>query len=263
MIVIEAGKDSNKRTYERPNFLTFELGQHRVRLLGNPYKIWTHYIPGKATIRCLGSDCPICQNNKLLKVQNQDAKKLPGYNSPSIRHYFNVLDRTHVKVCPGCQHENKQPLGMADFSPMCSKCGAMIMGITPTVSNKVKVINLSDTNATQLGVIQSSILDADGNPIGLENFDIVFMSIPAGDRKNIFPQADPTVNDKVEIPEEMLYHLDTIVISLDPDEIKSLMSGVALKDIFAARRLETSAEPDINAETLADIDSELGKIFNQ
>jgi len=39
------------------------------------------------------------------------------------------------------------------------------------------------------------------------------------------------------------------------------MSGVALKDIFAARRLETSAEPDINAETLADIDSELGRFL--
>ena len=53
MIDIEAGKDSNKKTYEKPNYLPFDLGQHRVRILGNPFKIWTHFLKGRATIRCL------------------------------------------------------------------------------------------------------------------------------------------------------------------------------------------------------------------
>jgi hypothetical protein len=261
MIEIESGKDSNKTKFEKPNFLPFDIGQHRVRILGNPYKVWTHFLKGRATIRCLGSDCPICQNNKVLKAQNPDARNLPGYNSPSIRHYFNVLDRSMVKVCPSCGTENKMLMGSNDFTPMCKKCGTLIVQQSVVPSNKVKVINISDTTAEQLKNIQATTLDDKGEKIGLENFDVIFTSMMAGDRKNIFPQADKTANDKLEDLSEFMYDLEKIVISLEPDEIKNLMSGVSLKDIFIARRGETAVE-EVSAELKAEIDETLGNLFN-
>lgn len=261
MIEIEAGKDSNKTKFEKPNFLPFDLGQHRVRILGNPYKVWTHFLKGRATIRCLGSDCPICQNNKVLKAQNPDAKNLPGYNSPSIRHYFNVLDRTPVKVCPSCGTENKMSAGTTEFLPMCKKCGSMIVQQPVVISNKVKVINISDTNAQQLVELQNTTLDESGEKVGLENFDIIFTSMKAGDRKNIFPQADKTANDKLEDLAEFCYNLENIVISLEPDETKNLMSGVSLRDIFIARRGGTAVE-ELSAEVAAEIDETVKGLFN-
>jgi len=162
-----------KRTFEKPLYLNLDFGVHRIRLLTEQTRIWTHFLRGKGgtkglgvTIRCLGSDCPICQNNKVIKMSNPDGfRDVAGYNSSSPRYYFNVLDRTLVKVCPQCQTENKQDIA-ENFPAMCKSCQTMIMDVEPLPSNKVKILNLADTNVGELQLINDSNRGADGEPIG-------------------------------------------------------------------------------------------------
>ena len=248
---------TSNKTFSKTQFMSFEPGQHRVRLLGNSRRVFTHYTKS-GTIECLGSDCPICQRNKIIAASTETPEKVPGYNRASLRYYFNVLDRTLVKVCPQCQAENKK--GVIDFTPTCKSCGAPIVDVTPTPSNKVKVINISKTNAERLVAMQSSKLGTDKEPIGLENFDILFNVLLRGkNQKDILPEADLTATDVVEVPDDALYDLDNIVIKLDPDEIESFSSGVSLKDIFAARKGSSIKELD---EEEVDVTNQLGKLFS-
>ena len=92
MIDITTLKES--RTFDKIRFMAFEYGQHRVRIVGQPRGVWTHFLRGKATIECLGNDCPVCQNNKLLKSDAGTQKNVSGVNPASYRFYVNVLDRT-------------------------------------------------------------------------------------------------------------------------------------------------------------------------
>lgn len=243
-------------SFDKVNFMRFDYGSHRVRLLGNPNRVFTHFLRGKATIQCLGRDCPICQNNKSIKTEHpDDFRNVSGYNNSSPRHYINILDRTPVKVCPECQTENKANIAN-EFAPSCSKCQTFITDVEPMPSGKVKVINISQTNADTLNTLNNTIHNKDGEPIGIENMDIIFMATQSGSRKNIAPMPDTNATDEVEVPEDTLYDLESLVIKLEPDEIIQLQKGVSLRDIFVARRGEelsdevTAVESELN-ETVA------------
>jgi len=227
-------------SYNKAEFLSYDLGEHRIRLLTEPRRVFLHYLRGKGTIECLGSDCPICQKNKLIASTSQAPEKEPGYNRSSLRYYFNGLDRTLVKICPNCQTPNKK--GSIGFLPVCSECGAVITDIQEAPLDRVKIVNVSKTNAELLRTIQASTLNAENQPLGLENFDVIFKVFMVEKQKNIIVDADPTANDKVEVPEDALFDLERITIKLEPDEMESLVSGVSLKDIFAARRGDDFSE---------------------
>ena len=251
-------------SYNKTNFMKFDFGTHRVRLLGEPHRVFTHYLRGKATIECLGRDCPICQNNKSIKSEHpDDYRNVSGYNNSSPRHYINVLDRTSVKICSECQTENKPNIAN-EFSPTCSKCNTFITEVEPMPSGKVKVINISQTNADTLNTLNSTIQDKDGEKIGLENFDVIFMVTQSGSRKNIAPMPDTNATDKIEVPEDALYDLKSLVIKLEPDEIIELQRGVSLRDIFAARRGEELSDEvkAVNAEYSELVQKEVEDLFD-
>lgn len=227
--------DTEKKTFEKIPFLTFEFGSHMIRILDTPMRVNTHYLQNmKLVVKCLGDECPICINNNKIRAEHPDTyKDVPGYNFRNIRHYFNALDRTEVKVCSECGEEVKKDLS-GKYPAVCNN-GHLIVEVKPNVSNKVKVASISETNAVQINTHEKSILDAEGNPVGMNNFDFLFMVTKVGSKKNITPLPMADHNDKVDIPAEFLHDLERAVLTLTPNEIVSLLQGVSLRDIFLAR----------------------------
>jgi len=249
-----------KKTFEKTRFLTFTFGNHTLRLLGAPKRIFTHFLRGKATIKCLGSDCPLCKNNKALAAEYpNDYTNKSGYYGSTLRYYVNVLDRTIVKTCRNCGEESAPDLN-GNYSPACPKCQTFLTEIEPSVSDKVKVINISQTNAELINSA-GRVLDATGNPVGIKAFDFVFMVTHAGSKKIITPIPDKNTNDVVEVPEEMYYDLDKVVIELNPEEILELMKGVSMKDIFAARRATAEGEVLVDDATMESIAQSIDVLF--
>jgi hypothetical protein len=247
--------EREKTLYPKINFMKFDYGQHLLRVIGKPVALYSHYLrSSNLSIKCLGDDCPICQNNKKIFLEHpNDFREVKGYVPRQYRHYFNGLDRTLVKVCPNCQAENKRN-SSGQFPPTCTSCNAMITSIKESQANKVKLVNISDTNAKMLAVQAQSVLDTEGNILPLDSYDIMFTIIP-GERKVILPQTVPANNDKVEVPEDALYDLNRAVIILEPEEIISLLKGVALRDIFAAR--STSKEEVEVEKAIEELDEQI------
>lgn len=255
-------EQSEKKTFEKTRFLNFTLGNHTVRILGAPKRIFTHFLRGKATIKCLGSECPICKNNKALAVEFPDNyTEKSGYNGSTLRYYANVLDKTMVKTCRNCGEETAPNLN-GDYLPACPKCQTFLTELEPQKSNKTKVMNISQTNAELINEFVRGTLDADGNQIGIGAFDLVFMVTKANNKKNITPIPDKNANEPVEIPDEFLYDLDKVVIELTPSEIIDLMKGVSLKDIFVARRGSSEAHDVLDEATIASVNESVEALFS-
>jgi hypothetical protein len=261
----DTSESTESRSFNKPMFLSFSYGTHLVRILGKPSKIFTHFLSGRATLKCLDDECPICQNNSKIKLENpKNFWTDSNWYARNERHYMNVLDRTPVKVCPNCQTENKKdPTGK--FSTACYNCETFITEKEPINSGKVKVVNLSKTNAEDINAYNISILNEEGNPLGVHNFDIMFfVGKTDRGRKKITPSPVPTNNDKVEVPEDALFDLDDVVIELDSEEIISLLQGVTLRDIFSARRdIDDELVPEVklSEEASAEVNEKLDELF--
>ena len=247
--------EREKTIYPKINFMKFDYGQHLLRVIGKPKAIYSHYLrSSNLSVKCLEDDCPICHNNKRIFLEHpNNFREVKGYTSRQYRHYFNAVDRTPVKVCPNCQAEIKKN-STGNYATSCPACNALVTGVTETKSNKVKLVSISDTNAKMLAVQAQSVLDESGEPLPLDSYDVMFTVIP-GERKVILPQTVPGNKDKVEVPEDALYDLDRAVIILEPDEIISLLKGVALRDIFAARH--SDAEEKVVEEMSEDLEKKI------
>lgn len=90
------------------------------------------------------------------------------------------------------------------------------------------------------------------------------MVTQSGSRKNIAPMPDTNATDKIEVPEDALYDLESLVIKLEPDEIIELQRGVSLRDIFAARRGEELSDEvkAVNAEYSELVQKEVEDLFD-
>jgi len=253
--------ENEKKTFDKINFLYFEPGQHIIRILGNPRKFYTHYLNNqKISVKCLGEECPICQNNKkLIAEYPKTFREIPGYASRSTRHYFNCLDRTEVKVCPECGEEVKKE--MSGKYPAVCKNGHLVVDVPATASGKVKVASISETNALEINSHVKSILGEDGSELGINAFDFLFMVTKSGGKKNTSPLPLKDHNDVVEVAEELLYDLETAPLTLSPQEILSLLQGVSLRDIFLARGSSVIEE---KAESVnEDVKEKMSKLFEE
>jgi hypothetical protein len=253
--------ENEKKTFEKINFLYFEPGQHVVRILGKPKKFYTHFISTtKISVKCLDEDCPICASNKKLIAEHPKTfRDVPGYSSKSPRHYFNVLDRTEVKICQECGEEVKRDMS-GKFPAVC-KNSHLVVEAPIGVSGKVKVASISEANAVQINTHIQSILGEDGSELGLNAFDFMFMVTKSGGKKNITPLPLKDKNDVVEVADEFLYNLDDAPLTLDPKEILSLLSGVSLRDIFLARGSSVLEEKEESVNS--DIKKEIANLFGE
>ena len=259
--------------FEKPNFLRLTPGNHTIRIIENPenaHMVYTHYVMNKFTIECPGDGCPICENNKKLIFEHKDDfRNQKGYSPKSTRYLLNVLDRTKVKICPNCQAEVKASNAMGKFPNTCPECNAFITEAKEMPSNKVKILGFGVKLATDLNAIEKSICDPTGNPIGLNNFDIV-LSVENKPKTAPTPIPVTTSNDVVTIPDDMLQDVSKATIKLDPAEILDLLRNVSLKDIFKARSTATEAkyaqefldEPKVPTEDAEKISNDIANLLD-
>lgn len=261
--------ETKKREFRKANYFTMELGTHYIRFLEpteKAAKIMQHFLPiGRGTtIRCLGDDCPVCANNRVLIAENPEKKfkDIKGLNFASLYAHINVLDRTPVKVCPNCQHEVKADVN-GNYPSVCPYCitptkQTLIVDVAQTLSNKVKVISLSKSLATQIDTQEKGKLDEKKEVIPITSYDFEIFVVPNGDKKLPAFKAHTERNDIVNVPDEMLYNTEDSVMKLTSDEIISLLKGTQLRDIFAARRgTAVSVTPITSKEDVDKVVAEL------
>lgn len=242
-------KDYSKKSgLQKADFLQLTAGRHVVRILESPEEallVETHFLvtpTGRFSVKCLGEDCPICLNNRKICLSNPKSyRNEKGYSSKSDRYTFNVLDRTIAKTCPKCGSVFSK-VGQ-NYPAACTECGTMILSEEAKPLNKVKLAQISKTLATQLNGLESAVTDAEGNPIGITNYDIVFLVEENGDKKTVTPIPASNNNDVVNIPKEQYLDKNSSVLVLSADEILDALKGVSLKDIFTARKIPQTTEP--------------------
>jgi hypothetical protein len=250
-------EQKSAKTFEKTLFLKLDQGQHIVRFLEpaeNATTVLTHYVLGKYTIACPGEDCPICKNNKeLIMTHPEDFREQKGY-SPRITNYLiNVLDRTVVKVCSKCGEETVAIGGNKNnFPPTCSVCNSFITDEIPRPSNKVKLLKFGVQLATQLNTIEMATCNPDGDPLGLMNFDVSLIVEGAG-RKKVTTPVPSTRTDAIPDLSEQFQNKERAMITLTASQVKDLLSGVSLKDIYAAQRA-TRVDPEA-VKSLVESDS--------
>jgi len=231
----KASQAENASLFKKIEFIDLPQGQTTIRLLSKSFfEFYNHYING-VYVECLGTDCPICASNAQLIMENpQNFKDIKGYSPRNHRYAVNVLDKTVVKICPKCKAEFKKS-GNA-FPSTCTKCDTVIINEPEQVLNRVKVLSKGPTLTEQLKALQQTVLNASKEPLGVTNFDIVLYVTGSGKSTTITPIPLTNETAPVEVSDEQLFDLEKAKLSLTMDEIKDVMRGVSLKDIFAARK---------------------------
>jgi hypothetical protein len=247
--------------FKKTEFMSLTTGAHTVRILDPQAKTKpTHFFNiNKTTVLCLGDECPVCANNKKLIMQFPDNfRDQPSYNKINYRFFVNVLDKTPAKTCGKCSKEYKN-LAMT----ICT-CGEVLNATAPL--NKLKVMSKGLTLRDDLDSIDKAILSPNGDPVGLNNYDIVLMVSGAGRDTKVTPVPRTESNEPVVLSEGVeLYDLEKVTIELSPSEMLDVQRGVSLKDIFTARKAKATVtvEPVASQEQLDKIDEEVNKLFSQ
>lgn len=248
--------DKSKRT----EFMALPQGAHTIRILQSQAKTKpTHFfMNSKATVLCLGDECPICANNRKLIMQFPDNfRDQAGYNKINYRFFVNVLDKTPAKVCTKCGKEYK------DTRQTVCTCGEILPAEVKPL-NKVKVLSKGLTLRDDLDKIDKAIQTPNGEPIGLMNYDVMLMVSGTGRDTKITPVPRTDVTEA--IPEGVeLFDLEKAVLKFEPDEMLDVQRGTALKDIFAARKAkeEISFEPIVNQEEIDKVNKAVDQLFKQ
>ncbi len=253
----------NKNTeskYKRTEFMQLAQGANTIRILQPQVKTKpTHYFEhAKASVLCLGDECPICANNRKLFMQfDREAPKQPGFNRINYRFFINVLDKTPAKICTKCSKEYK------DIRNTICSCGEVLPAQAVPL-NKVKVLSRGLELRDDLGSISKAILRPDGTPIDITSYDVMLMVNGTG-RGSITPV--PRTDASEPTPEGLeLFDLDKAVIEFNASELLDLHSGHSLKDIFAARKNkkdEFVPETAVSQETIDQVNDAVNKLFNQ
>lgn len=229
---IDERKESTPGTskYRKTDFLKLNEGEHKVRILDRmETKHYTHYI-GFAYIKCLGEECPLCQNDKKILYEHpEDYKEQKGWNPRRDRYYINVMDKTLAKVCPKCSTE---ALPNVD---LCPACGTVLGDAAPV--NKVRVLTGSRSFFEDLKVLSKTVRNEQDEILPITSYDWILVTRGKGREKTTSPS--PRLLGQPTNPEfnpEDLYDLSRVAIELSPEEMLDVFNGASLKDIFAMRR---------------------------
>lgn len=255
-------ENTGETKFRKTEFIQLPEGTTIIRILDNEaYRTQTHYV-NRVYVECLGEECPICQNNKKIIMENpEDFRKITGYHSKSERYVTNVLDRTPAKICPKCGKENKK-VGLT-FQPIC-ECNESLMNVSDRPLNKVKILAKGKELFMQLNVLEDSVRTPEGEPVGLNNFDIAL--IVKGTERNTkimtLPQAPAPLT--VEVKEEDKFDTTKATFRLTVSEIQDLLHGVALKDILVARNASGKADAELEDEKVElsdDLKSQIDDLY--
>jgi len=257
--------------FKKSQYLRLDVGEHTLRILDeNATATDTHYVisrGGRATIKCLGEDCPICAINNQLKLEHPSTfRNAQGYSPISRRHSFNVLDRTEAKICPKCQSVTK-PRG-GKFPSTCPECGSFISDVETAPVNKVFLVTISDAVAKDINRISKLYLDKDREPIPLTSYDVT-ISVEQGTKgREMTVIAQPQRNDEVTVEEE-LFDPTTAITALSKEEIVEFMRGISIRDIYMARNKKddvgatSKKEENKVAEVSKEAEDMINKLFGE
>ena len=217
--------------FRKTEFLKLDEGEHTIRIL-DPKEVrhYTHYI-GWAYIRCLGDECPICQNNKKLMYEHpEDFRDMKGWNPRRDRYYINVLDRTKGRICEKCETVN------AENASLCEACSTPLGEAAPI--DRVKVLSGSARLFEDLKVLSNAVRDENDQRVDIRTYDWTLL-VRGKDRDKTTLVRDryfPAKAGFIEIAPDQLFDLEKAVIDLTAAEMLDLFNGASLKDIFQLRR---------------------------
>lgn len=243
-------KETTSTDFTRISYFTPGVGEHIVRFIDGDensiLSVPSHWFKG--SVACLGDECPQCNLNSKIRLDNpDDFYNTPGYRPRSYRYIANVLIRSEVKVCPECATENGKVYG--NFPPTCQKCKTLLTSVHPTKLNDVRVLTKGPETFRQLDRMNSSHL-IDGELVGVRNFDIRMVVIS----KDAAPMLEPApVSEPVDFDSLDVYDLTTVIPQVSADEMEQLMRGTTLRDIYVQRSVEASSS---EADEVSDVDAE-------
>lgn len=223
-------RQSNSK-FRKTEFLKLDEGEHTIRILDpREVKHYTHYM-GWAYIRCLGDECPICQNNKKLMYEHpENFREMKGWNPRRDRYYINVLDRTKGRICGKCETENEEN------SSLCDACGSPLGESVPL--DRVKVLSGSAKLFEDLKVLSNAVRNENDERVDIRTYDWTLL-VRGKDRDKTTLVRDryfPAKAGFIEVAPELLYDLEKAVIDLTAEEMLDVFNGTSLKDVFALRR---------------------------
>lgn len=259
--------NTEKKTFtefKKTAWLELPNGQTIIRILeDNAHEAYIHYIPSqKSSVICLGEDCPICQRNRqIIKDNPKTFRDVSTYFGRTRRYSVNVLDKTPAKVCPACQKEHKPVNGT--FAIQCD-CGQALVGMPATPLNKVKVLSKGVSLFDQFNELEKTQMNEAEESIPLRHFDVVLSVKGTGQDTKITAIPRMTSVGEQVLPEgEELFDLSNSGgIKLSVEEMLSVMKGVAIRDIFNARKADTADAEIKEAETeMEEIADEVNKLF--
>lgn len=251
-------KDKNTK-FRKTEFIQLGQGEHLIRIL-EPMetKVYAHYV-GWSWLKCLGDECPICENNKKILYEHpEDYREVKGWNPRRDRYSINVLDKTPARVCPKCGVEKKD----ANVSN-CPACGTPMNALAPL--NKVKVLSRGSTLFDDLKTMSRAIRDADDKRIDIRLYDFRLMVRGTGRDTTITPvpvyipgrESEPSFEGE-------LFDLSKAAIELNREEMSDVaFNNAALKDIFTMRRAKKQLEESnfVNTDIEQEMNDSLGEIF--
>jgi len=260
-----AREAEGKKYYDKVQFMELGQGQHTIRILQVPAKKFkTHWIGGG--VLCLEQDCPQCEVNRTILAQTGDnfkeATKVQGFVWANERGAVNVLDRTPVRICPRCNKEVKAVNNRMPDS--CPGCNNSLLGVEIKPLNAVKIFSRAATVFDQMAQYHKTILNADKEPLGLTQFDLVLHVVG-----NTTVPVVGEGRDEVTVAPEQLYDLDASVIKLSREEMILRMKGASWKDVYAARRASGGiqapesnfVQPAVTPEVTKQIGVDISEMF--
>ena len=242
--------DYSKRTFNRPKFFVWTPGQHTIRILDTYIPRKPVYWFGSGYAQALGEDDPQALLNKRIRLENPDNfRNVRGYRGLSDRYAVNVLDRTVAKVCPNCDADVKSV--NSTFPAICPSCNSpAVVNVQVASLNKVRVLQGGKQLFEQFLTRDKDTLDGEGNPRGIQNFDIILHVVGSGAQRTAVAVATTTY-DVIEISPENLFDTENIFPKFTEEEMEQLIRGVTMRDIFAARR-STSLTEESTESTAVD-----------
>lgn len=258
-------RDFEQSDFKRPVFVRLFNGANlRLRILNEKsYSTQKHYISRhRVSINCLGDDaCPVCENNRRLMAANPNQKpyQIQGFMNRQNRYLTNVLNRTPIKTTPS--GKVVYPINN-DFPSADGDTGEILVEIEASPLNQIQVLERGPQLFSQLNLVNDSVINEVGVPLGLSTYDIGISVVGSGRDMVTNVTALSHLNDVVEINEDDLHDLETVGIQLEADEVVRLIEGMTLRDIFSARRGEAEGNIAGDVEQVtAEVKDSVATIF--
>ncbi len=257
-------KPSKRLFVKRDRSYKFIIPSNDFMVDFKSHYVWNKY--GRAYIKCLGSECPICKRNEEIKLEHPDEyKDISEYNRPSTRFAILVYDQTEYKYCSNCGTENDK------LSKTCWRCEQKLT-VEPEPANTFKSLSLS---YSQMQLLASSLRDF------ITEMGVDFggfytkMTVTGGEgRRNTYSFTHFPLKEPFVLPKDFTFDkdilLDYSILVLEPDEIVSFLGGESISSILKNRRLKSEdsdakqkEDKEISEEVEKTVDDAIKSLFGE